>query len=326
MDIALIAAVAATRRRRRNRGLFRWRIGSPVPATSPSTVRTYIDAAGIVRTALSGVARDADYSTGQRGLLVEGERTNVLLASCDFSAGQSAWTGAADFTISAAPSIIAGQGAYLHVNLGTIGSRSRTQAAGVFSGTPETLSVILGKGSAGTSVIGVFDSTTGAFVAQCILAWATGTVVDANGPNPARSYRAIALPADRYLVSAMYTGTIGHTRTVFIYPTATSQNTNSAILHYAGLETGAFGTSPIITSGAAQTRAADAVTAVGVLPTGIHATRYELFYDLATSAVIERVVDVPSTSGNAAWTNDRAWYAMAYDAGVKTLAEMQAIA
>lgn len=332
MDTVLAAAIAATRRRRRNRGLWRWRIGDAVPATSASNVRTYIDATGIVRLAPSGVARDADYSTGQRALLVEGERAN--LARYSEQLDNAAWQKGSAVVLTADVGI-APTGVASADRLGAIagsgyGNCRQLQAA-VAGDALYTISAFARKDTwryfglraagGGASPAGrhaCFDFDTGAWTNT------TGYAV-----------RATALGGGWWRLAAWRTVTVAEDvwqagmslcvdASGFEFKTWTG---TEAVFAWGGqLALGAFPGSYIPTAGAPVTRDPDAVSVAGVLPVGIHATRYERYFDLATQAIVERVVDVPSTSGDAVWTNDRAWYALAYDAGVRTLEQMQAIA
>src|SRR5690606_5547926 len=63
-----------------------------------------------------------------------------------------------------------------------------------------------------------------------------------------------------YRLEVTATGTAGNNRALVIYPSGTSQNTQTVIVHHVQHETGAVATSPIVTTTAAVTRAADMLT------------------------------------------------------------------
>ena len=313
MSLAAVAAAAAGAARRRQQRLsgpgaqgvsWVYQPGSLALATSASSVRTYIDDAGVMQLAASGVARDADYSTGQRGLLVESQRTNVI-ENGHFAVNLGNWT------ISGAPVRIADDG--------------------VFGATCVEVP------ASGTNFIRRTRAPEGA--------WVGGDVVSlsawGNGTDTFRVGNTASAELDGPLLT--FTGGTGGLwqRQVRAIPLVADGNTDMLVASTPGaaaaratciqLEKGAFPTSYIPTAGAAATRTADAVRATGVLPAGIHATRYEHYFDLATGAEVEQVVDVPSTGTDAVFADadagviDRVWYAMAVADGVRTLGEMQAL-
>ena len=305
-----LADVAARRQRRRDRarGLFSWRPGSLALTTSPSLVRTYIDASGIVRTVASGVVRDADYSTGQRGMLVESERTNEVTNSTS-SGGWTVALGAV-----ATPNAVLGpDGVTWAVRISNLQSQPSAQSNRTLVGRALPSLTVAGAlwirceaGDVGKAVSVEFKRTSGSTYAGSSMEYSLTA-----------QWRRLLLPtfltaADSVSVTASIRGL--------------AAGADSCLVWLPTIEIAPWASSGILTIDVALTRAADAVSAIGVLPVGIHATRYEHYFDLATNAVVERVVDVPATSGDVVFTNDRAWYALAYDTGVKTLAEMQAVA
>ncbi len=223
----------------------------------------------LVVSAAANELRDRHYEldpvTGRyvRTVLLEPSATNLLLHSCDLSASQAVWGGASDFAISAATSIFAGQTAWRHTNLGTLASRSRSQVIGQFSGQAETLSAIVENVNAVTTSVLIFDVTAGASVCRCDLTWASGAVAIGTGTGTVRARRlANAGPngGPVYRIIVTVTGTAGNQRRVHIYPSGVTQNTQVAIIHHVQHETGPVATSPIVTTTAAVTRAADVLT------------------------------------------------------------------
>src|SRR5690606_24562614 len=63
-----------------------------------------------------------------------------------------------------------------------------------------------------------------------------------------------------YLIMVTGTGTAGNQRRIVVYPSGTTQNTQTAIIHHVQHEVGAVATSPIVTMTAPVTRAADVLT------------------------------------------------------------------
>lgn len=89
-----IPGVDEGRRRRRagsGAGLpFAYGPGNTVPTFTRATTATYVDAAGVLQTALSGVIRDGHYIAGNRTTLLEGARTNSTIQNRDLT--NAAWT------------------------------------------------------------------------------------------------------------------------------------------------------------------------------------------------------------------------------------------
>ncbi len=226
---------------------------------------TYWATDGLLRTAAVNAPRFSfDRLTGRaQGLLVEGAGTNILLHSTNLT--NAPWTGLGDFTVTPATSVIEGQTAYRFANLGVFGFRAVTQVSGTLTGSPETVSVIVEKGTSETSVIGLRNLTASTWVYAVRVDFATlgvtlfggagqHRVTDLGvGPNGGRLLR----------VSLTGTGTADGSRAVSIYPSDTSVNTDASIIHHTQLEAGVGETSPIITTTAAVTRPTDSAILSG---------------------------------------------------------------
>lgn len=147
--------------------------------------------------------------------------------------------------------------------MGLATSANRDQNIGTFTGQPETASVIVENVDAEETALSIRDQTAGVHVCLGRLTWATGqaSVQSGTGTVIARKLANAGPnggPVYRLIVTG--TGTPGNSRSIFVYPTGTSQNTNTAIVHHAQHEVGVVTTSPIVTTTAAVTRAADLLT------------------------------------------------------------------
>lgn len=305
--------------------LFRYRAGLDSVAALRGTftrasTATYLDAAGVVQTAGAGVLRDAHYLGGVRHTLLEGARSNALLASSTIDTASAPWTSPGDFTITPAASCIAGQTAYQHRNLGTLGSRARTQIVGTFTTQADCLWMIAENVDAASTTIGIRDTTAGAFVAQLVFTWATNST-GISGYASDVVGGALALPNNRWLLWVSGTGTAGNTRGAWLYPTSTSTNTQAVVLHHAQLEPGAAAPgSVIVTTAAPVARAADAIA----LPSMGAGTLYERWADPITGTITETA----TAFGGGVYTPPvgRAYKAIVIARGTRPLAEMRAMA
>ncbi|HVX39603.1 MAG TPA: hypothetical protein VHB25_08520 [Gemmatimonadaceae bacterium] len=202
-------------------------------------------------------------------------RTNSALGSCAFADG-TYWGGAAAFTITAAPSCIAGQSAYLHTGNGGIGTNQiRTQSIGTFvSGQTDCRSVILQKPASNASAvsdIGIYDTTASAFVYLVRFTWSTKTFSLLSGTGTAgyidlgNGYIRVWITATG---TAAGTGANGHGRAAYLYPNGQSGSptTGMIVVHEQFEANAAFPSSPIITTSATVTRSAETASApfVGV--------------------------------------------------------------
>lgn len=193
--------------------------------------------------------------------------TNVIVRSHELDAVN--WLGTGDFSFSSATSIgdSIGVAADKITNGGTNPSRALSQNIGVMSASEETSYAIIENVDASTSLVGLFDVTAGGFVAAVSFDWATkaasltfevhgtGSTVDAellaaSGPNG----------GEVYLISLTTLPTnSGNSRRFAIYPTGTTQNTDSAIIHHTQHCELGYITPPILTDATAVTRSADVI-------------------------------------------------------------------
>jgi len=249
--------------------LWRWRAGWAGGSFSRSSSAWYIGADGLLRQAAAGVPRiewydlDGDGVRETPALRLEPSRTNLLLDSCNLPASGSPWGGTSNFTVTPAASIFAGQTAWRHQNLGQTTFAGRSQVVGTLTGQPETVSVVVENVDATTTAVSLFDDTAAAHVCRVQLAWATGAATVVAGSGTARATRLASAGPNGgpvYRITVTGTGTAGNQRRIVVYPSGTSQNTQTAIVHHVQHEVGAVATSPIVTTTAPVTRAADVLT------------------------------------------------------------------
>ncbi len=234
---------------------------------SRASSATYWDANGVLQTAATDVPRfDHDPVTGEcLGLLIEEQRTNLLFESFDIRSGPdgSSWAGGdpSSFSITEAASILSGGTAYRHENAGQLGSRSRSQYLGAFPASPTACSFLIENVDAASTVLGIRNLTQANWAAFCTFDWATeefqtgaefatATKLKDVGPNGGRLF----------YFTVVANGVEGDNRGVNIYPSGTGINTQTAILHGAQVEQGAFATSFIVTpEDSSATRSPDLV-------------------------------------------------------------------
>lgn len=225
------------------------------------------DANGTFQSYASNVPRVGYvYSGGVfvRAWLLESGRTNSALGSNLF-ADETYWLGSGDFTVAGVTSCIAGQTAWSHTNKGLLALRARSQDIGTFvSGQTDCASWIVGRpasNAADTTIIGIYDVTVGAFVAQATITWATLNIsIDAGSGTCGL----ITIGPGRYLIyitatgTASGTGAAGHSRRICLYPSGNTVNTQALTVHHGQLETATtYPSSPIITTTAAVSRSAE---------------------------------------------------------------------
>ena len=206
---------------------------------------------------------DGDGVRETPALRLEPAATNLLLDSCNLPASGSAWGSTSNFTVSPAASLFAGQTAWRHTNDGLAASRNRSQSGGQFGSGPHTAYVIVENVDAAQTALNIRDTTAGANVCVGRLSWATGEAGVQEGTGAVRAEKlADAGPngGPVYLLAVTATGTPGNNRRIFLYPTGTGQNTDTVIIHHVQLEERPVHTSPIVTTTAAVTRAADVLT------------------------------------------------------------------
>lgn len=251
--------------------IFNWQAGLLLPpgAFSRTSPAWTWDKDGILRETPAGKVRtswldlDGDGRRETPALRLEPGATNLLRASSDF--GSSTWGTGVGLVQSPASSIIQGQTATKHENDGTGGSRNRAQAVGMFSGGKETAYIIVENVDAIATQVSLRDTTQSAFVHRASLNWNTGEATRLDGYDANATHGAIKL-ADAgpnggpvYLLWITTTGVEGNGRSIYIYPTGTTNAQTAAILHHAQLVQSAVVTLPIVTGAGSASMAADSL-------------------------------------------------------------------
>lgn len=233
---------------------------------------TYFGSDGLLKTAAANVARfDYDPATLlPRGLLIEESRTNLLLQSRDMT--QAAWSkadvtptrnqigldraanSACLMTHGATTSGIASQGG------ASVSAGSTITASGVFTrgNTDWILLIAAGSGTATNGANGWFNLNTGAVGATS--ARGAGTAITSSITSLGGGWYRCALTC---VPNGSYT-----TPFMFILPANGNSSLSTVanatyILDYAQLEVGSTASSPIATTTAAVTRAADVASMTG---------------------------------------------------------------
>ena len=132
-------------------------LDSRLTFTRSSTTATYIDSSGYVASASTDVPRfDHDPSTlAPRGLLIEGQATNLLLQSNDWN---TTWNNPAPITWDGTTYTTAPDGTNTAKQITVTAGSSSAIGQAVATGTNRTISVWLKAGSLTSFSIGAFDS------------------------------------------------------------------------------------------------------------------------------------------------------------------------
>lgn len=206
---------------------------------------------------------DGDGTIDTPLIIVESSRQNQALQSSNLADSAATWAGNTSFTITSKTSIVAGQTAFQHVNDGG-GSRSRSQDYGTLTGAEETVWAILENVDATVSAISLHDATAATDVHLATLTWATGAMSTDGGSGATFAVKLMDKGPNGgvvYLFGVRGTGTVSNTRRVALYPTGTTTNTATCIVHHVQGEDDANVSPPsfipIVTAGAAVTRAAE---------------------------------------------------------------------
>src|SRR5690625_62968 len=126
--------------------------GTPVESTFTRASQAW-DGSGLVA---PDIMRVFGRDTKSPVVLIEGQRTNSITRSTDFSADASSWTEVRDCAISPVPRRAEGEVGWLHESLSTLANRARIYTWGVWTGSPETLTVTLGRGTTQSTTVSFF--------------------------------------------------------------------------------------------------------------------------------------------------------------------------
>lgn len=243
------------------------RLGTFTRTGDPSNA-WYRDVDGIWKQAASGAPRHGFVEVG--GVLVpafmaEPAATNDLLDSADIDPDDANWDENAAWTQAAAVALFEGKTSQKFTNDGSTGGHWISQATPNLVGTSVVCSLIIERGTVTITSFGLSDDTVGDWVVRAQYNWGTGlaSVTDfgvGSSPSVIAQQLAATGPNGGELVRVQITAIAdnpGNVGGLYIYPTGTGVNGESAILHHAQHEDGAVATSPIVTDGSTKTRNAE---------------------------------------------------------------------
>jgi hypothetical protein len=234
-----------------------------------STCATYFDSSGVLRTAAANIPR-IDYDPATlvcKGLLIEESRANLLLHSRDVT--QAAW-GKSDVTTTRNQIGIDGVASTAClITEGSAGTAYHLQGVAVSAGATITVSVYIKRSNTDWVSINAVDPAFNGGAGWFNLLTGVVGATAANGTGT--SVSSSMIPAGngwfRCSVTSIPSGAYTTGRIQLQSATGNSSYTRVSgatyILDAAQVEVGAFPTSPIITTAAAVTRAADVSSMTG---------------------------------------------------------------
>lgn len=202
------------------------------------------------------------------GYLGEEQRTNVATSSAAIDTSTTYWGGTSFFSaIRPALSVLDGQTAWKHFGNGTSNSYRRQASQTTMStSTAYCFSAVLENPVSNGVAVTTFklrDESGAADVGVATYTWATSTLALDSGTVTNLRVEALGTgPNGGTLVriSGSATTTTGANQRWYIYPQGTGNVSFDMIVHHLQIEAGTFATSPIITTTASATRAADTMT------------------------------------------------------------------
>jgi hypothetical protein len=254
-----------------NKSLVDATTGAQLVTFTRASSGTYVDSTGTIRTATTNEARfDHNPVTSESlGLLVEEQRTNLLLQSEDFSTTWATISASLSTNTTTAPD------GTLTADTVTASSSTggRVQQNVSFTGDGDkAVSVWLKAGTAPSSRIRIDDSTAG-FVNRILLTvtWTNGvaSVVADNGTLQGVD----AFPNGWYRIRGLAVGVVAANTNRYRIEADSTNGTGSVIAWGAQAENGTFTTSYIPTGASAVTRSAD-VASITDGPSGSNLTSW----------------------------------------------------
>jgi hypothetical protein len=224
---------------------------------------TFVGSAGVIQTAATDVPRfDHNPTTGESlGLLVEEQRTNLLLWSEEFS--DAAWTPLSVPAAVTANNAIAPNGT-LTADLITGVSAAADQlqqVVTVLNSTVYTYSIYIKQNTTPLTRIGLFNATASTWMGAVDIAWVAGVPSTSSTIGSPSGISYVAANNGWYRCSFALTTTATSAQ-VHFHPDR-SNTQASAWTWGAQLEAGAFPSSYIPTTTAAATRSADLASITG---------------------------------------------------------------
>ena len=246
-----------------NKSLTDAATGSSLVTFTRASSGTFVGSAGVIQTAATDVPRfDHNPTTGESlGLLVEEQRTNLLLWSEEFS--DAAWTPLSVPAAVTANNAIAPNGT-LTADLITGVSAAADQlqqVVTVLNSTVYTYSIYIKQNTTLLTRIGLFNATASTWMGAVDIAWVAGVPSTSSTIGSPSGISYVAANNGWYRCSFALTTTATSAQ-VHFHPDR-SNTQASAWIWGAQLEEGAFPTSYIPTTTAAATRSADVASITG---------------------------------------------------------------
>jgi len=244
---------------------------------------TFIDSAGLVQTASTNVARFTHnpVTIASQGLLIEGERTNLLLRSEEFD--NASW-GKSESSVSS-NSLTAPDGnltADKLIESSATNVHNANQTFAATSGTTYTFSVFLKRGERSFALMALIGAFTTTSVQVNLLTGAVST-----GTGSPLSATVQSFPNGWFRVSFSLAATSTATATALIYTSTdgvwanrvyTGDGTSGFCIWGAQVEAGSFVTSYIATTTASATRAAESAVMTG--------TNFSAWYNQSQGTIV----------------------------------------
>lgn len=247
---------------------------SPIFLTSSrASIATYVDATGLIVTASNNISR-IDYSTGTGSLLLEPQRTNVVLWSDDLS--QSNWI-KTNYTLSnttAIQGLTATRVTKNSTNNGGYrgtGARNILNSVGTFSAGKKAFSCLIRKGNTAKVGLLINQVLVGASTSvACEFDFATETFTNVSSGLTA-TFEKPTTDVYRLTLVINDTGT-GSSKTLWIAPIDSSNTTVTdgyIDIAYFQWELGAYPTTYIPTVGSTVTRLVDSFNRSNIYTDGV---------------------------------------------------------
>lgn len=212
----------------------------------------YIDT---TTTAIGQYVGDYNAVTSRYSGLVEPAQTNAVPYS---STDNAVWS-KSNVTVTAGTSIFYGYSSMKCTATAT--SAAISQAVGTFSGSTESIYVIVEQGTGTKSHFGVWDNISAAYVFVAELDFTTGGLsLYATLPVGVATLYSIKISNSGpnggvvYLCAATYSGTSGHARYITCFVPGVAQSSGYNYLHHVQQVNSSWWTSPIVTGGASRSR------------------------------------------------------------------------
>lgn len=227
---------------------------------SRTSAATYVNSAGNVVSASANVARfDYDPATlAPKGLLIESQRTNLLLRSEEFD--NASW-GKVSVTVTANSTVSPNETADADT-IGTSSTSGYIEQAVSFTGDGEkSVSIFLKAGTSGTSLFQVRDTTAGVTRGSATITWTAG-VPSAVAGSGGTVQGVDAFPNGFYRIRLLCAGVVAANANRYRLQPDSGAGTGTVIAWGAQAENGSYATSYIPTAGSQVTRTADVASIV----------------------------------------------------------------